>query len=191
MVLFQLLHRSFWKSQLLIISEIEDVQYNINCLPHSEETITVPLCISIQSDEELSLNFSGMESFSNTFKIELEDKQLGFTQNMKENPVYNFMASTQDDSNRFLLHFNGVTGVDDLQQNQNIEVYSIENAIYVSSLENLDAEILVYNINGQLLYQDRMNSETLKKINLNTSTGVYLVHIVSEESVTTQKVYVK
>jgi hypothetical protein len=180
-----------WATIPQIYSELNDVQYAINCLPHSEETVTVPLGISLQADEELSLNFSGMETFFNTIKIELEDKQLGVTQNIANNPTYTFQATTQDDSNRFLLHFNGVTGVEDAMETESIQVYSVENSIYVSSLENIDAEILVYNINGQLLYQDRMNAETLKKIDLNASSGVYLVNIVSEESVSTQKVYVK
>lgn len=180
-----------WATIPQIYSELNDVQYSINCLPHSEETITVPLGISLQVDEELSLNFSGMETFFNSVKIELEDKQLGFTQNIANNPIYTFEASTQDDPNRFLLHFNGVTGVEDAMETQNIQVYSVENSIYVSSQESLDAEILVYNINGQVLYQDHMNAETLKKIDLKASSGVYLVNVISEETTSTQKVYIK
>lgn len=180
-----------WATMAQVYTEIEDVQYSINCLPHSEETISVPLCISVQSDEELTLNFSGMETFYNTVKIELEDKQLGFTQNITNNPVYTFDASTQDDENRFLLHFNGVTGVEDIAGESNIQVYSVDDMIYINSLENLSADILVYNINGQLIYNEQMNAETLKRISLGTSSGVYLVNIITEESSATHKVYVK
>lgn len=180
-----------WATMAQVYTELEDVQYSINCLPHSEETITVPLCISVQSDEQLSLNFSGMETFFNTVKIELEDKQLGFTQNIANNPTYTFEASAQDNPNRFLLHFNGVTGLEDVAHQNNIQVYSVDDMIYINSLEDLSADILVYNINGQLVYNGQMNGESLKRVSLGTSSGVYLVNIVSEETSSTHKVYVK
>ena len=63
--------------------------------------------------------------------------------------------------------------------------------IYINSLEDLSADILVYNINGQLLYNGQMNGESLKRIALGTSSGVYLVSVVTEETTTTHKVYVK
>lgn len=180
-----------WADHAQIFSELEDVQYSINCLPYSEETITVPLGIYLQSDEELSLNFSGMETFFNTIKIELEDKQSGTTQNIRENSVYTFQASTQDNAKRFLLHFNGVTGVDDVEKVSDIQIYSVDNDIYINSLEDLSAEILVYTVNGQLIHRNQMNAESLKRISLGVSSGVYLVNVVTEETTTTQKVYVK
>lgn len=179
-----------WADHAQLYSEIENTKYSINCLPHSEETITVPLGLSLQSDEELSLNFAGMQTFFNTIKIELEDKKLGRTQNIKDNPVYVFQAFAQDEPNRFVLHFNGVTGIENPGMNS-IQVYSIDDAIYINNQENLNADILVYNINGQLIHQDQITAKTFERINLGTSAGVYLVNIVTEETISTHKVYVK
>jgi UDP-N-acetylglucosamine enolpyruvyl transferase len=131
-----------------------------------------------------------METFYTTIKIELEDKTTGVTQNIKENPIYTFQATPQDGANRFLLHFNGVTAVEGVEASQT-KVYSVDNALYVSSLSNLDADILVYNVNGQLVAQEQMNGESLKKIDFQAAAGIYLVSIQSEGSLETQKVYVK
>jgi hypothetical protein len=160
-------------------------------LPHSEEVLSVPLCISVQDDEELRLNFSGMDSFFSSVKIELEDQQLGIAQNIANNPVYTFQASAQDNPNRFLLHFNGVTGIQDLANESGISVYSVDDIIYINSMKDLSADILVYNINGQLIYNAQMNAESLKMISLGTSSGIYLVNIVAKENSAIHKVVLK
>jgi photosystem II stability/assembly factor-like uncharacterized protein len=180
-----------WASIPQVYSEIGGIAFSINSLPHSEETMRVSLGIYLESNETLSLKFRGMQTFFNSIKIELEDKQTGFIQNIRENPVYSFQASIDDNPNRFLLHFSGVTGMEDHTENQNIKVYSLDKLIYVSSLERTDAKILIYNLDGKLLYADQMNFKTLKKINLKTSAGVYMVHIVSRESTFIEKLFLK
>jgi len=72
-----------------------------------------------------------------------------------------------------------------------IQVYSVDDAIYINSQENLNADVLVYNINGQLIHQDQITAKTFERINLGTSAGVYLVNIATEETISTHKVYVK
>jgi hypothetical protein len=180
-----------WATTAQVYSEIEGDQYSINCLPHSEEVQTVPVAIAIQSDESLSLNFSGASTFANTVKIELEDQKLGYIQDIMQNPSYAFDASVEDNPNRFRLHFSGVTGIDDMSSADNINVYTIENKIYINTADALSADILVYDISGKLLLKDSMDGTNLKRIDMKSVPGVYLISLVAQDATVTKKVYLK
>ncbi|NPD44556.1 MULTISPECIES: DUF6359 domain-containing protein [unclassified Lentimicrobium] len=180
-----------WATIPQIYSEIDGIQYSINCLNHSEETITVPLGLYLQENEELTLDFSGMDSFFNTVRINLEDLETGIMTNVRENPSYTFQATTEDNANRFLLHFNGVTAVEELSEENAPQVYAVEDVVYINHAQDLDADIFIYNTNGQLVGQAQMSKESMKRISVNGSTGIYLVTIQSEDVVYTNKVYKK
>ena len=161
-----------------------------NVLPFSNDERIVPLNFKAGTNGQFTINVE-----ENTVMAEgniyLEDQLTDQMINLSTQNSYTFEASTDDDANRFLLHFNGVTGVEDVANQNNIQVYSVDDMIYINSLEDLSADILVYNINGQLVYNGQMNGESLKRVSLGTSSGVYLVNIVSEETSSTHKVYVK
>jgi hypothetical protein len=161
-----------------------------NVLPFSNDERIVPLNFKAGTNGQFTINVeeNTVMSEGNTY---LEDLLTGQMINLDQQSSYTFQAATNDDENRFLLHFNGVTGLEDVASESNIQVYSVDDMIYINSSENLSADILVYNINGQLLYQDVMRGETLKSIQWEASSGIYLVSVVSEETTTTEKVYIK
>jgi hypothetical protein len=180
-----------WATIAQVYSELDDTKYSINCLGYSNETVSIPLGIHLTANEELDLAFSGMETFPNSVRIDLEDTQTGITLNIKENPVYSFSGDINDEANRFLLHFNGVTAVEDIKAASTPLVYSVDQNIYISTTENIDADIFIYNVNGQLISQDKLRGEQMKKINFTASTGIYLVSVQSAGTVWNQKVYIK
>ncbi len=180
-----------WATIPQIYSEIEGTQYSINCLNHSEETVSVPLGIYLKEDQELTLDFSGMDSFYNTVRIDLEDKETGSMINIIENPSYTFQATTEDNANRFLLHFNGVTAVEELSDENAPQIYAVEDVVYINHAQDLDADVFIYNTNGQLVGQDEMSKESMKRVSVIGSAGIYLVTIQTENSVYTEKVYIK
>lgn len=180
-----------WATIPQIYSEIDGIQYSINCLNHSQETVTVPLGLYMQENEELTMDFSGMDSFSNTVRIDLEDLETGIMTNVLENPSYTFQATTEDNANRFLLHFNGVTAVEELSDENAPQIYAVEDVVYINHAQDLDADIFIYATNGQLVGQDKMSKESMKRISVNGSTGIYLVTIQTSDAVYTEKVYIK
>ena len=165
-------------------------KFSINCLPFSNEERTVPLNFKAGTNGEFTINIE-----ENTVMAEgniyLEDQFNDQMINLSTQNSYSFQATTQDNPNRFLLHFNGVTGLEEVAAESHIQVYSVDDMIYINSLEDVTADILIYNINGQLIHNEQMNAESLKRISLGTSSGVYLVNIVTEETSTTHKVYMK
>jgi hypothetical protein len=180
-----------WATIAQVYSKLGDNDYSINCLPHSNEVITVPLGIKLTADEDLSLDFSGLETFFNSIRIDLEDTKTGTTINVRENPSYSFHGEVADGANRFLLHFNGVTAVEDIDEVQAPQVYSVNNSIYINTSEALNADIFIYNISGQLIAQDQLNGKQLKKVEVKSASGMYLVSIKTSDAVYTEKVMIK
>ena len=174
-----------------VYTELKETQFAINCLSYSTETISVPLAIRVLADENLEFNFTGIESFDASIRIDLEDLKTGQITNIRSNPSYTFQATTADEANRFILHFNGVTAVENLEEAQAPLVYSNNQSIYIQANEILQADILIYNINGQLVGQDEQNGEGLKRLDLELSAGVYLVSIKTIDAVFTEKVLIK
>jgi len=174
-----------------VYTELEETQFAINCLPYATETISVPLAIRVLTDENLAFNFFGIESFDASIRIDLEDLKTGEITNIRTNPAYTFQAITSDDANRFILHFNGVTAVEDIKEEQAPLVYSFNDVIYIQIYDLIDAEIVVYNINGQIVGQDKLRGKDLKRLDLNLSTGIYMVSIKTTDAVYTEKVMIK
>ena len=174
-----------------LYSELDGIKYSINCLNHSTETVSVPLGINLQDDEDLSLNFSGLQTFYSSIRIDLEDLQTAQTINIRENPTYSFSANSTDEPNRFLLHFNGVTNTQDIENTQDIFVYSLGSDIYINSSKILTAEVFIYNISGQLIKEEKMDGVSFKKIDIKTSTGIYLISIKTADEVYTKKIMLK
>ena len=161
-----------------------------NVLPFSNNERIVPLNFKAGTNDEFTISVE-VNTVSAEGNIYLEDQFTDQMINLSTHNSYTFDATIEDNANRFLLHFNGVTGEESVEDASNIQVYSGDGMIYINNLDDLSANILVYNVNGQLVAQEQMNGESLKKIDFQAAAGIYLVSIQSEGSVETQKVYVK
>lgn len=72
---------------------------------------------------------------------------------------------------------------------QNVTVYSSAKSIYLTSDETINAQVIIYSINGKIVYNEhKMLSETVNEINLNdVPHGMYFI-TVSGNQVTTKKI---
>ena len=174
-----------------VYTQLKETKYSINCLSYSTETVSISLAIQVLSDETLEFNFTGIESFDANIRIDLEDLKTGEIINIRTKPVYSFQAIASNEDSRFILHFNGVTAVEDIKEVQAPLVYSFNDAIYIRSNDVKKADILVYNTNGQLVGQEELKGEDLKRLRLKLASGVYMVSLRSVNSVWTKKIYIK
>ena len=174
-----------------IYSTLGETKYAINCLPHSNETVSVPMGLHMAYNEDLNLDFSGLESFYNDISIHLEDKKTNNTIDIRQNQSYSFTAEVLDEPNRFVLHFNGINALNEFQDQKEPQVFAYHQAIYIESNEILSADILVYNINGQLISKHKMVDKTMFKLAIDMSQAVYLVSIRTDHHIWNKKVYVQ
>ena len=77
---------------------------------------------SRKSAEDIALNLEAgidatytftVSEFSIDGEVILEDKQTGHTEALAANSTYSFTASSADPADRFVLHFNGMTDVEE------------------------------------------------------------------------------
>lgn len=116
----------------------------------------------------------------------LQDLKTGAIHNMLEKQTYSFEASTEDNENRFILHFKGIDNYSD--QNFPAQIYKErEDLIIDLSLIDKETELLVYNIMGELLLQDKLKGNTLHRIKLNTQMQILLIHIENPDGSLSQK----
>lgn len=164
--------------------------FSTNTLPFKEGEIILPLSFIAGTSGAYQIDVQE-NTVSSEGDIYLEDLILNQTINISSQTSYSFDAAATDNPNRFLLHFNGVTVLEDIEEAQAPLVYAVDQAIYINSSLEVSANIFIYNINGQLVGQDIIIAQELKKMDIQMATGMYLVNIKTANAVYTQKVMIK
>ena len=154
------------------------VPFNVNLLKNVDNNI-------------ITITASDFSNFDSGASIILEDVLLNTTQDLRLNPVYNFTASLGNNSGRFILHFaNPTYGVNELTK-KNVSIYSYDKDVYINTNDNVK-EISIYNIIGQeILKKSGLNKQTLYKLTVDNATGNYIVKVLTDKGVYTEKVFIK
>ena len=142
-------------------------------------------------NNNITITASDFSNFDSGVSIILEDQLLNTTQDLRLNPVYTFTAILGSNSGRFVLHFaNPTYGVNELNKG-NVSIYSYEKDVYINTNDNVK-EISIYNIMGQeILKKTESNKQTLYKMTVGNATGNYVVKVLTDKGVYTEKVFIK
>ncbi len=153
---------------------------------------------SRRSAESIDLNFeAGVEAtytftvseFSIDGKVMLEDKVNDITVELEGASTYEFTAMPSDPANRFVLHFDGLTAVEDMAL-EGINVYAANDVIYVNNAASEAAEITVFSITGQEIMSTTA-AQGLNSLRINGASGNYLVQVKNASGIMTEKVFVQ
>jgi hypothetical protein len=154
---------------------------SINELPETESMI-----LGFRADIPgiYSIN---MEEANDFATVILEDTETGTTTDLLSN-TYNFSYSVDEAAERFILHFSPL-GVNELATD-NIQVYSVENTVYVNLSEVSQFEYSILDMMGQEIQSGKLDSQN-NSISLNTETGYYVVKIITGNRSVSRKVFIK
>jgi len=171
-----------------LYSVVQGVNLSVNMLPKANAT-SVPIGFKAFANGNYTITASDITSIPLCTSVLLEDLKTNTTQNLMQNPVYNFTATTTDNANRFVLHFATSVGVNETGKT-NTGIYAYDNNIYVNGAEQI-SQIAVYNTLGQLI-KTLNNVNGLQKISMNgNATGYYIVKVITDSKVYSEKVLVK
>ena len=132
---------------------------------------------------------SDIESFDLSTPIFLEDIQDNKVVNLRENNSYSFYTAGDDDPLRFRVHFTNVLSIDDPSNVGVNGIYAFNRDVYVNFSGNR-GEIFVYNVLGQVV--TAVTAEKgLNKITIPQGNAAYIVKVVSDLSVVSEKVFIK
>lgn len=157
---------------------------SINAVPAQLPASTViNLNFKARTNGQYSINATAIPSIPACTTLLLEDSKNNVTHNLKLNPVYNFTAATTDNINRFKLHFQTFTGIEEAENNSTL-VY-VENAkIFISSNLKIKS-IEVYNKLGQQLSDYQVNGNNF---NFSSKGKIQIIRIVTDNGIIVRKV---
>ncbi|PKP17647.1 MAG: hypothetical protein CVU06_12935, partial [Bacteroidetes bacterium HGW-Bacteroidetes-22] len=168
---------------------IADYKLSINELPfEGNEVVNLGFTCGVAGT--YSVTASGMESFSSSTPILLEDLKLNSLQDLRLNPVYSFNYQVGDNDNRFKLHFKNATGIDKPTLN-GITVYSFDRTVVINNTTGLTGEVRIFDLTGRELKDANMSSSTTTRIPLSAAIGTYIVKVTTAQGSVNQKVFIK
>jgi hypothetical protein len=183
-----------WYSMLADAPSLYSVKNNknlsINTFPSISNNMVIPVSFIAGINGTYNINASELNSFAANTYIYLKDLKTNFIQDLNQNATYSFVGLTTDNTERFqiLFAFSPLNISNQLVNNSNI--YTFENTVYINSNETIN-QILVFNALGQLIKEinktDNVNSFSMNGF----PTAYYIVKVITDKSVSSEKIFVK
>ncbi|MFZ4741474.1 MAG: T9SS type A sorting domain-containing protein, partial [Bacteroidales bacterium] len=150
----------------------------------------IPVNIKLGVADNVSLTASEFNNFDSNVSIKLEDVLTGNIQDLRQNPVYSFAASANENANRFVLHFGMSSNSINETSNNNTNIYAYGKTIYVNTTESVK-EISVYNMLGQQITSKVGNNKEINSIAINKASAFYMVRVITDKATYCEKVFIK
>ena len=163
---------------------------SINGLAPITTTVSVPVGLQIGVNGNYSFNAEGVSSFMNCTAVLLEDLKTNTLQNLINYPLYDFFASTTDNTMRFILHFVIASNSISKTETAKTAIYAYDSNIYVNSMETIQ-QILIYTTAAQLIHTV-VSQDKLQKISMKAyPKGCYIVKVITDQNIYLEKVLIK
>jgi hypothetical protein len=163
---------------------------SINSLLMTEGGVSVPLSFEFSADGEITLQFSGVGSFSEQQAIFIEDLFTGSMTNLRQHGNYSFNHLVSNDPDRFLLHFRDITGLD--ESGAGWQVWANDRKVYVNipELNGQRVSIEMFDVLGSRLYSNEgvLSSPTIIRA---MNSGVAIIRVSSASRVYTTKIFIQ
>ena len=174
------------------LNEEEEEKLAINSIPFPELDDVVPLGFRVNTPGVYQIEFNGIHSFDTQQPLFLLDNVSGQVYDLREDSIINFNYLNTDPENRFDLVFDYITEVKELEEVKAKvwNIYSVTDRLFIHSENNQEANVQIFNIQGQLVYSSS-NIHSFKTGNsLKLPPAYYLVKLVSGDHVQTGKVLI-
>lgn len=168
------------------------INLTVNGLPWKGNAQLVPLGFSCGVAGDYTITASNIESFG-AKHIYLEDKRLGFWQNLTENPVYTFRHETSNDPGRFVIHFTLYPiGINEKEACE-LMIYSNESSFYVMNQGTViqKGRVELYDMTGREIFSDVLQNNKVSKFNPGVVEGYYAVRVLTASGMVCKKIWLK
>jgi hypothetical protein len=156
----------------------------------------VPLVIATNHNGEISFAFSGMDTYNaRIFLLDTEtNKEIELTDKVQYEYKFNYVPEQSGgkivaNESRFFIRLNKIsTGIETIAS-ETVRIYaSRPGTLQVVSTHPL-RQVMVYNLQGSMVYNEQVRTSTHKIEGL--AVGVYIVKVVSGNTVKIEKVIVR
>ncbi len=166
-------------------SKKQNQQWSISFLTSTTEHPVVPVGFRAGDDGIYTISASGAAYFG---EVMLEDLHKGLKHSLTLMSHYHFSAKSGDQPDRFLLHFKA-TAVDNHHTPQPHVYYSLEQ-LHVFNPWPHSANVQVFDAGGRLLRQFTAPNQGKHSYGFKPQPGMYLVRILSDNRVFTEKIVI-
>ena len=157
--------------------------YSIRVLTDTEDNPKTPVSFKAGADGYYSITCQYDPSITST--VYLQDKLTGDIHDFSLSDTYSFIASTDDATNRFVLHYGSITPEDVIDD---ADMYVNSGFLYIDLRDlNDEYKVSVYDLNGRIVFKTDMSGGEKEAISLK-NRGMYLVTLRSETGTCTRKV---
>jgi hypothetical protein len=166
---------------------------SINGMPYPVDSITVvPLGLKLKKEGAVIFKAPDIERMPFNFYIYLCDNKTGAYQNLVLHPEYKVHLAAGDYESRFSLVFSRYDMRYKPDPDESFHVYSSRNRlyIYINQPTGERTDLLIHNMVGQQLLRQQLNGNGYQELDLNVSTGIYIVSLYSANGVYSKKVFI-
>jgi len=169
---------------------ISEGMLSINSIP-GDLSSPVILPVGVITPASAAYKFTAdVTSLNGGVNVYLEDRASNSLTDLRQQPVYSFQPAGTEDNDRFTLHLTTAnTAINSNISESTTSVYTYDGSMYIN-LQEENAVLKVFNLFGQEVYNKQI-SNGLTKHNLNLATGNYIVNVISEYKVKTEKVLLR
>ncbi|MEI8048228.1 MAG: LamG-like jellyroll fold domain-containing protein [Bacteroidota bacterium] len=140
-------------------------KYSINSLPELNGDKSVPMNFETTYGGDVTLAFSGMESFPATLALKLEDKLTNQLINLRQQPTYTFAHLPANANDRFVLHFGSATGIGEPQTSEG-NIWISGKTVNINSPASVGetAQVEIFNAAGQMVFSKQITLSSITQV---------------------------
>ena len=163
----------------------DDISLAINGIPEAQSRDYMPLGLLLPEADHYEIALLSAEGSFAPAEILLEDKNTG-TRHKLESGSYHFNGEEGINEDRFVLHFKEVTGIEDISENTNFNIWQQGDQIILQGDTEIK-RITLTDITGRILGV----WESTENIPAPSTAGVYLVTVETDHNRITKKIIIK
>jgi len=163
----------------------------VNSYPELTSGRSVALGFNTETEGLFTISSEGVSTFNNNVNIILEDTYENVLIDLNQNDSYTFSSPVNNSKNRFIVHFYFTPSLIENGSVSDIDIYTHENAVYISNVSEDNTFVNIYNILGEIVVSKGLTANTLNKVNTSLAGGQYIVKVMGNKTNKTQKVFLK
>jgi hypothetical protein len=164
---------------------------SINSIAATSEVVSIPVGFELETDGEVTLEISSVDSFDPEMPVFLWDKQADNMIDLRQTAQYTFVHDVYNNEQRFELLFNSAVSVDDIAATiPKVKMHYSDQQLHLNIPEAIgkNPTVSLFNTNGQLVLTTQTQAGTSSVLVSGLSQGIYMVQITGESHSVTEKV---
>lgn len=164
-------------------------ELSINSLPILTNQMEVPVAFGLSDASEITLTFSGADSFDENTGVTFIDFLTGEKVNLKETDTYTFSHNPENIAVRFMLSFDNISGLNSnfTGMTHQIWVHDQQLFIRIPQFEGESVSLRIFDASGRSVYQAGFVLSDPYVLPLDLISGYYTLEIKSKDLVINSK----